>query len=182
MLKVKNKEPFSTNITYAVKSVFLGLFFILASGFHSAKHPFYLGVVDIKQDIKAHTLNVSVKLFINDIEDALKKTSTKNIDLLNPKNKAEMEAELFAYIKKRLSINVNQKLCTLESIGYEREEEAIWTYIEIKKINTVKSIKVDTKLLYDFIPTQSNIVHAEINGVKKSSKVTNPDSKVEFNF
>ena len=170
------------NITYAVKSVFFGLLIVLISSFHSVKHPFYLGVVDIKQDVKTHTLNVSVKLFINDIEDALKKTSTKTIDLLNPKNKAEMEAELFAYIKKRLSITVNQKPATPDLIGYEREEEAIWTYIEIKKINTVKNIKVDTKLLYDFIPTQSNIVHAEINGVKKSSKVTNPDSKVEFSF
>ncbi len=182
MLKVKNIASFRANITPAVKSLFLGLFIVLVSSFHAVKHPFYLGLVDIKQDVKQHTLNVSVKLFINDIEDALKKTTKKNIDLLNPKNKAEMEAELFTYIKKRLSITINQKAATLDMIGYEREEEAIWTYIEIKKVNQVKAIQVDTKLLYDFLPQQSNIVHVEINDVKKSSKVTNPDSKVEFSF
>ncbi len=141
-----------------------------------------MGIVDIKQDVKQHTLGVSVKLFVNDLEDALKKTSTRNIDLLNPKNKQEMETELFAYIKKRLSIAVNNKAVALDFIGYEKEEESIWTYIEIKKVNQPKTIMVDTKLLYDFLPQQSNIVHAEINGVKKSSKVTNPDSKVELSF
>jgi hypothetical protein len=182
VLKLKKIASFSPNITPAVKCLFFGLFLVLVSSFHLNKHPFYLGVVDIKQDAKQHTLNVSVKLFINDIEDALKKTSTKNIDLLNPKNKQEMETELFAYIKKRLSISVNNKATPLDFIGYEREEEAIWTYIEIKKVNQPKTITVDAKLLYDFLPQQSNIVHAEINGIKKSSKVTNPDSKVELSF
>lgn len=182
MLKLKNTASCRTNITPAVKCLFLGLFIMLVSAFHISKHPFYLGVIDIKHDVKQHALNVSVKLFINDIEDALKKTSNRSIDLLNPKNKAEMEAELFSYVKKRLSITVDNKATTLDFIGYEREEEAIWVYIEIKKVNQPKNLKVDTRLLYDFIPQQSNIVHAEINGVKKNSKVTNPDSKVEFSF
>ncbi len=139
-------------------------------------------VVDIKHDTKQQSLNISVKLFTNDIEEALKKTTTKSIDLLNPKNKAEMETELMNYIKKRLSIMLNNKATTIDFIGYEKEEDAIWAYLEIKKVGLPKNIKIDTKLLYDFLPQQSNIIHAEVNGVKKSSKVNNPDSKIEFNF
>ena len=93
-----------------------------------------------------------------------------------------METELMNYIKKRLSLTVNAKAVNLNFIGYEKEEDAIWTYFEVKKVIQPKIIKVDTKLLFDFLPQQTNIVHAEINGVKKSSKVNNPDSKVEFNF
>ena len=182
MLKLKNIASFKSFITPAVKCSFLGLFIILTVGFHSNKHPFYLSVVDIKHDAKQQTLNVSIKLFTNDIEDALKKTTDKPIDLLNPKNKAEMETELMNYIKKRLSLTVNAKAVNLNFIGYEKEEDAIWTYFEVKKVIQPKIIKVDTKLLFDFLPQQTNIVHAEINGVKKSSKVNNPDSKVEFNF
>ena len=182
MLKLTKIASLSRNITPAVKCLFFGLFLVLASSFHLKKHPFYLGVIDIKQNAKQHSLNLSVKLFVNDLEDALKKTSSKNIDLLNPKNKQEMETELFAYIKKRLAVSVNRKAVTLDFIGYEREEEAIWTYIEIKKVSQPRTISVDTKLLYDFLPQQSNIIHAEINGIKKSSKITNPDSKVELSF
>ncbi len=182
MLKLKNIATFKQFITATVKSLFFGLFIVLAFGFHSLKHPFYISVIDIKHDVKQHTLNISVKLFTNDIEEALKKTTTKSIDLLNPKNKAEMETELMNYIKKRLTIALNNKATSIDFIGYEKEEDAIWAYLEIKKAASPKIIKVDTKLLYDFLPQQSCIIHAEINGVKKSSKVNNPDSKVEFNF
>jgi hypothetical protein len=182
MLKLKNIAPYRSFITATVKSLFFGLFILLAFGFHSLKHPFYISVVDIKHDAKQQSLNISVKLFTNDIEEALKKTTSKSIDLLNPKNKAEMETELMTYIKKRLSISLNNKATNIDFIGYEKEEDAIWAYLEIKKVGLPKNIKIDTKLLYDFLPQQSNIIHAEVNGVKKSSKVNNPDSKVEFNF
>lgn len=182
MLKLKNIAPYRPFITATVKCLFFGLILLLASGFYSKKHPFYLSVVDIKQDVKIHTLSISVKMFTNDIEDALKKTTNKSIDLLNPKNKAEMETELMNYIKKRLSVNVNGKEKALEFIGYEKEEDAVWAYLEIKKVFPVTKLNVHTTLLYDYLPQQSNIVHAEVNGIKKGSKVNNPDSKVEFNF
>jgi hypothetical protein len=182
MLKIKNIVTFPQIITPAVKCSFLGLLLILTFGFHSKKHPFYISVIDIKQDTKTHNLNISIKLFTNDIETALKKTTAKSIDLLNPKSKPEMELELMNYIKQRFSINVNLKPTKFDFIGYEKEEDAIWVYLEIKKINQPKTLKINTRLLYDFLPLQTNIVHAEINGVKKSSKVTNPDSIIEFKF
>ena len=88
-------------------------------------------MADIKYNAKTHHLNISIKLFINDIEEALKKTSTKSIDLLNPKNKLDMELELTNYIKQRFSIDVNLKPTKLNFIGYEREEDAIWIYFEV---------------------------------------------------
>jgi hypothetical protein len=182
VLKIENRTPIRTIITATVKCVFFGLFILIVSGFHSKKHPFYLSVIDIKQNVKIHTLSISVKMFTNDIEEALKKTSAKPIDLLNPENKAAMEAELFTYIKKRLSVDVNGLKKELEFIGYEKEEDAVWAYFEIKKVFPVTKLQVHTTLLYDYLPQQTNIVHAEINDIKKSSKVVNPDSKVEFNF
>lgn len=121
-------------------------------------------------------------MFTNDIEEALKKTTSKSIDLLNPKNKSEMETELMNYIKKRLSFSVNSKTVNLDFIGYEKEEDAIWAYFEIKKVFPVIKLDIHTTLLYDYLPQQSNIIHAEINGIKKSSKINNPDSKVELKF
>jgi hypothetical protein len=182
MLKIENRTAFGAFITATVKCLFLGLFLILALGFNAKKHPFYLSVIDIKHDAKQQSLHLSIKMFTNDIEDALKKTTSTSIDLLNPKNKAEMETELMNYIKKRFRFSVNAKPAILDFIGYEKEEDAIWCYLEVKKVSRPKIIKVHTTLLFDFLPQQTIIVHAEINGIKKSSKVVNPDSGVEFNF
>ncbi len=141
-----------------------------------------MGVTELTYDAPQKTLNVSVKLFTNDLETALRKTSGKPVDLLNPKNKAELDSMLFTYIKSRLQISVNSKNTSLRYIGHEKEEESIWAYLQIEKIPFPKQLKVSTKLLYDYLPQQINIVHAQVNGVKKSSKVTNPDNVIEFTF
>ena len=182
MLKLKNIGKYFLFNPPAVKGLFLMAIILGFSAFSALKHPFYLSVIDIKHDAKNQHINISVKLFINDIENALKKTTTKQIDLLNPKNKTDMEMELMNYVKQRLSIDVNTKPTTLNFIGYEKEEDAIWIYLDIKKVIKPKTLKIKTKLLYDFLPLQTNIIHCEINGIKKSNKVTNPDNVVDFAF
>lgn len=182
VLNLKGKYIHLLKTTPAVRGLFLVFALIIVSSFYTLKHPFYISVVDIKHDTKQQSLNISVRLFTNDLEDALRKTTGKAIDVLNPKNKAEADSIVFHYIKKRLAIQSNGKLQTLHFIGYEKEEESVWAYLEIQKCIKPKTIVIDTKLLYDYLPQQLNIVHAEINGIKKTSKVTNPDSKIEFSF
>jgi hypothetical protein len=174
-------KPFS-KITYTVSCLLLAFICFICASFTSSKHPFYISVVDVKQDVKTANLNISVRMFTTDLEDALKKTTSQKIDILNPTNKAQMDSILFCYITKRLNITVNAIKQKLLFVGYEKEEESIWAYLEIKKIVKPKSIIIDTKLLYDYLPQQVNIVHTEINTIKKSSKVTNPNSKVKFDF
>ncbi len=182
VLKIKNIATYQKIITPAVKWVFLFSITISFCSFNVLKHPFFICVTDIKHDAKQHSLNISIKLFTNDIENALKKTTGKHIDLLNPKNKPEMEMELFNYIKKRFVLNNNQKPIILDFIGYEKEEDVIWVYLEGKKVNQPKTLKINTILLYDYLPQQTNIIHTEINGIKKNSKVANPESIIVFNF
>ena len=181
MLKLKNIGSFKQFITPAVKCSFLGLLIILAFGFNTLKHPFYLGLTELTYK-GGPTIQLSLRLFTNDLEDALKKTSKKNIDLLNPKNKAEMDSILFSYISQRLSISINSKIKKLDYIGYEKEEESIWAYLEIKNTEVLKAISVENKILYDFLPQQTHIVRLVRFDVIDSRKINNPDSKVEFNF
>ena len=168
--------------TPTLKYVFFAILIVIACSFINAKHPFYLSVVDILYKPQEHSLQLSVKMFTNDLEDALKQTSRKKIDILNPKNKTEIDSILFHYIKNRLSIHLDSKKQELRYLGYEKEEGTIWTYLEVTKVKQPHKINVDSKLLYDFLPQQSNIIHIEINEIKKSKKINNPESKVDFLF
>lgn len=185
LLCVLNLKFFSQKIsknTQVVKYSLFAILLLFISSFQKVKHPFFVSVIDLNYKQKEHALQISVKLFTNDLEDALKRTTKKKIDILNPINKAETDSILFNYIIKRLNISINSKKQTLHFIGYEKEEEAIWTYLEIKNSLQPKKINIETKLLYDFLPQQINIVHTNVNGIKKSSKVTNPASNIEFIF
>jgi hypothetical protein len=170
------KTYLKIKISYAV--FFSVIFFVTAAGFH----PYYVSVTDIKYKESEKTLQVSCRVFTNDLENALKKIYNKPVDLLHPKDKTVTEKLLAHYILDHLKISINGKVQTLDFIGYEKEEEATWTYFEIKNAEPPKKLNIENSILYDLLPLQINMVHAEVNGTKKSFKVTNPEKEIEFGF
>lgn len=156
---------------------------VLASSFHPGKHPYYISLTEISSKGPAE-IRVSVRIFSNDLEDALRKSSGKSIDIINPKNQAEADSMLFHYISKHLSIVLNAKPQILHYIGYEKEEESIWTYLEIKhaKPVAIKTLQIDNTILYDYFPAQTHIIRVNRFDQTESKKITNPESKAEFSF
>lgn len=148
----------------------------------SFAHPFYLGVTDIKYNAKEKTLQASVKLFTNDFEEALKKATGKPVDLINGTNKDEIGKAIKEYITKHFSLKLNGKARAFNFIGYEREQEAVWIYIEFKNCEAPKKLEIENTLLYEQIKSQINIVKVEIGEKEKSLKCTNPEKKFEFQF
>lgn len=183
VLKIRNIATKRTNITPAAKYLLIGLAVFLASSFHSGKHPYYISLTEISTKGKAE-IQVSVRIFTNDLEDALRKSSGKAIDIINPKNKAETDSILFHYISRHLSVTLNAKLQMLHYIGYEKEEESIWTYLEIQHAKPVafKTLRVDNTILYDYFPAQTHIIRVNRFETTDSKKITNPESKAEFSF
>ncbi len=145
-------------------------------------HPYHICTTQIKYDSKGKTIQVSAKLFTNDLETALRKLTGKKIDLINPINKEEMDSVVKVYFIKRFQLTNNDKKIILNYVGFEKEDDSIWIYAESKNTAQPKKIAVTTKLLYDYLHHQVNIVQTEINGSKQSKKITNPDNKLEFTF
>jgi hypothetical protein len=171
MIKVNNK------IKILVAAVCCGMFLLL-----TAFHPYYISVTDIKYKESEKTLQISCRAFTDNIETTLRKVYNKPIDLLHPKDKVIMEKLLANYIINHLKITVNGELQTLNFIGYEKEEEAVWSYFEIKNTSLPKTISVENTLLYEYLPAQINMVHTEVKGNKQSSKVANPEKSLVFKF
>lgn len=158
------------------------LLFALISLLVSFKHPFYLSVTNLKYNVKDKALQGSVKLFTNDLEDALKRTEHRTVDLIHPEDTLKTQQLLEGYLKKRLSLSLNNEQKNFQVLGFEREQEAIWIYIEFKGCNLPETIRLENSLLYDFIENQSNIMHFEVKGERKSYKLNNPDRLAVFNF
>lgn len=161
-----------------MKNIFLLILFFA----FAFKHPFYLSVTDLKYNAKERALQGSVKIFTNDLEDALRKLENKPIDLINPKDTAAINKILFSYLQKHLSFKINGKPLSYTMLGFEHEQEAIWIYIESAKCPLPKKVEIENSLLYDFISSQSNIVHLEVNGKRKSLKADCPEKVLRFEF
>jgi hypothetical protein len=145
-------------------------------------HPFYLSVCDLKYNPSINKLEGTVKLFTNDLEDALKRLEQKPVDLIHPKDKNETLAMLSSYLKARLEFKEKDKTLAYALLGYELEEESIWLYFESLPCPEPKTITIENSLLYDFLKEQINIINVALRGQKKSWKLNCPEKTVVFEF
>jgi hypothetical protein len=145
-------------------------------------HPFYVSVTEINHNAKEKILEVSCKLFLDDVEKALKKQLNTNVELTNPKEPKKAQQLVSEYVKKHLAIKLEGKPQAMEFIGYEVEGASLWTYFQVNNIGSVHKVEVSNNLLYDMYPSQISIVHVQAGGDKKSTRVTNPDSNMRFEF
>jgi hypothetical protein len=127
-------------------------------------------------------LQMTVKVFANDFEKSLRKTTGKAIDLFNPKDKVELETQIKAYIKACVAIQVNNKTLEPRFLGYEIENEACYIYLEANDCGLPQQMVVTNKLLYDSFCEQSNIVEVEVGSTKTSARETYPNTRMVFNF
>jgi hypothetical protein len=145
-------------------------------------HRFYLSLSEVHCNTKKHSLNVSCKLFTEDLETALSKSSGKKIKLTATSSSKEINNLLATYLNNNFKINIGGQLLKLTYIGFEIEDDAIWCYLETTNFKGKGKVAVYDSLLYDDFPDQSNMVNFYWNEVSKSAKLSNPEKMVMFAF
>jgi hypothetical protein len=158
------------------------LYFALPFIFFGFAHPFYLSVTDLKYKAEDQRLQGMVKIFSNDLEEALKILENKKVDLLHPADKIQTQNMLKRYLERRLKLKVNSKSIEYDVLGFETEEESIRIYIESRICQKPKQVIIENSLLYDFLKEQMNIVNFESGSETRTYKVNNPEKRIEFNF
>ncbi len=153
--------------------------FICLSGI-STVHPFYISVCDIQVKTNEKRVELSCKIFIDDLQEALHQEYKKAIQL-NPVNAANQQL-LNQYLVQHVKIYAGAKAVVLQGIGYEMEEEAVWIYAEGKLPQDSKQYSVSNSILCNTLEGQTNIVHFTYNQSKKSARVICPDKQFEFSF
>ncbi|MGK6352515.1 DUF6702 family protein [Parapedobacter sp. DT-150] len=145
-------------------------------------HPFYVSITTVDVNEQAQTVEVSCRIFYDDLEAALKAESDSKVDLINPPDRAATDSLLAAYLQKQFKLAVNGKQVPLNYLGYEIEEDVAWCYLEAKAVPSVQRMAIDTRILYDQFPGQSNILHVTAYGKRKSTKLDNPEHRATFEW
>ena len=145
-------------------------------------HPIFVTVTEIEHNAIEKTLEISCKIFVDDFEKSLRKKYNTKIDLQDAKLKAEMSHLINDYLQKHLSISADGKKASLQFLGFELQEEAVICYFEAKNIAKLGKIELINNILYEENAQQMGIIHVLVNGVRKSSRLNNPDEKATFSF
>ena len=158
---------------------------LLATVLLSARpHPFHVTVIEINHNATDKTLEISCKLFTDDFEKVLAQNYKLKVDLTNPPaaDRKAMDSVVKKYILSHFSVSVDGKPGFLSYLGFEKENEAVYCYVQVENVPSVKKVEFTNKLMQDMFTDQVNIVHVIVKGERKSTKLDYPATaaKVEF--
>ena len=158
------------------------LIFLQFGFFNENVHPFHVSVTEINHNAKDKTLEISCKIFTDDFEDALSRKFKTKVDLVQPKDKTAMDKLVSDYISNHLAIKTDNKAATMNYIGFEVENEAVYVYLQVNDVITIKNAQVTNSVLHDLFNDQTEIIHFIESGNRKSVKIDYPATVASFQF
>ena len=148
----------------------------------SINHPFYVSVTEINHNATEKSLEISCKIFTDDMEKTLRQNFKTKIDIIQPKDKAALAKMITEYLNNHLKLSVDGKGVSFRYVGNETDDTHAFVYLQVDNIPTVKKIDITNSLLYDFIDKQINIMHVVVDGSRKSTKLEYPYTKADFEW
>ena len=164
-----------------MKKQLLLLFAVLFLSSFTA-HKFYVSVTQIDYVPSKKRIEITHRIFIDDLEKALNKKYNKKVLLTSTKELPEAEELIKSYLKEKIKISINKKPQNIEFLARELEGDVLILYTKIaisKKINT---FEIYNSLLTEIYSDQQNIVHTNINSNKKSILLTNTELKGKIDY
>jgi hypothetical protein len=135
-------------------------------------HPIHLSVSEINYSEKDKALQITSRIFLDDLELSIQKQLNKpDLDLLEPGKDYTTEKLINDYVLQHLSIKLDGKIQKLNFLGFEREDPAIICYIEIENVKKFKTIEIKNDVIMETHNDQSNLVHVTYKGPVKSLRL-----------
>lgn len=156
------------------------LSFFFSSGLNN--HPYYVSVVELRNNSSGKMAEITCRLFTDDLEKALKNDGAGKIDLMHPVDKSDAEKKIFSYLKKHFSVSINQQKRVFDFVGYEIKEEAVNVYLEFPFNGKFQNIHLTSDLLYREHAEQSGIFHFIDGDKKESRRIINPQNELDVVF
>lgn len=145
----------------------------------TAAHKFYVSVTNIGYSEKDEALQITSRVFIDDLDQLLKERYDIDAKLSTADESKLADEYLEKYLRAKFLIEINGNPKPYELIGRKYDNDVCIFYLEVTAIDlpAVASILIENEMLTDLFDEQQNIVHFKINGKKKSLVLIKSDAK-----
>ncbi len=135
-------------------------------------HKYYVSVLEISLNEKSNQLELSLKVFNDDWQNALDKRLGRPVLIGSHNQYKKLDSLAYSYLEDNLSLKVNDKHVKLNFLGSEIEDEATWIYFYVDITSDIESIEVQDKILTELFDEQRNVVQLNIGKLNKSALLT----------
>ena len=160
------------------------LLFLLPLFAFGAVHKFYISVTNIKYSEKDDALQITTRVFVDDMNTVLNERYGIDAELGTKEESTLGQEYLEKYVRSKIRITRNGKTADYTLLGKRYETDIVILYIEVPKIDlpNVISLGIENEVLTDLFDEQQNVVHFNINGKKKSFVLLKSDTKGMLNL
>ncbi|PIY08160.1 MAG: hypothetical protein COZ18_13715 [Flexibacter sp. CG_4_10_14_3_um_filter_32_15] len=132
------------------------------------KHAIHLSITEMDFKVKGEKteIQISHKIFINDLEKALRKNYKIAFEKQKPNistktQHKEIDRYIYAYLKKVVDLKINSQKKEINYIGFEFEDDVIWIYGVVEKENSAEKepIFIKNMILMDVFDDQRNMLY-----------------------
>ena len=153
-----------------MKKTLILLVFVSLSSF--VTHKFYVSIYQIDFNPKKKMLEITARIFIDDMNDALKLKYNQKTHLTEKEETKEDVNLMQKYLLDNFSVKINGQPKTINYINKETESNVIICYFSIKEVTKIKSIEVKNTALIELNNDQQNIIQTTIFGEKSNLLLT----------
>ena len=132
---------------------------VIISLFSYLIHPFHVSVCDVDFNEEAKSIQLSQRIFLDDLEQTLNEKYRVNLVIDDELSKVYRDSLIKVYLFESLQVSIDGKEKKGIYIGNEIEDDAMWCYIEFKGIKKFKSLKIKSSVLIETFEDQANIIH-----------------------
>lgn len=137
-----------------------------------ARHKFYVSIFKIEHNQPKQRLEITTRIFVDDLNAALQKKYKTATHLGEPTETPQEVALMNQYLAEHFLIFVNGKKSAYQYVAHEYEDNVLLGYYKINHVNQPITLKVQNTSLLEIAPQQQNIVQVQLNGKKQSLLLT----------
>jgi len=141
------------------------IFLLFLNGFTTDIHDIHLSKAEVNYISGDQKLQISLHLFLDDLEMSLEDYGAKDLMLCTEKEHEDGESYIIAYLRDHFLFLQNSQAIPIDFIGKEQSEDliAVWCYLEIS-IDASKDLYHENLILLDKYQDQKNIVSFKEDG------------------
>ena len=142
------------------------LLFLLPAAQTDEVHDFHVSKCLMEYDTEAQSLQMSMHIFLDDLELALQQRGHDKLFLCTPREVNEAEQFLEAYLRDHFKLIINGEPRRFRFWGKEISDDlsAVWCYMEVENLAEVKSLQMTYRILFDTYRDQKNLVSLVLPG------------------
>jgi hypothetical protein len=145
-------------------------------------HKFFMGIYQINYAPEKKMVQITSRIFVDDLNKALEKKYKKETQLGTQKESPEDIVLLQKYLSEKFKIKINGVFMPMTFLSKEMESDVLVCYLSIKNISKVKTLETTNSVLMDWESGQQNITHFTGFGDKQSHLFTESSINYVLNF